>query len=354
MDPTEDELAQINDVQGAMDWAGVEGDLATRLQEVLGGVQRVREVALITRPVWDRAVENLQVPDVVDPAAPGPPNLRALLPVEIARTESFRRVCLMRVGRPTDEQGGGVPLSNIAPAILPFPAAGGPHAGNAGNAPQAATTRKLKLSAILDPTLDAEIVPLPPDEIARMYEDYRTKFGDHPGSDSDPSSDQLAALKQVLASGAVPFACFTTWGPHGQRLLRKQTFTGYQLNVASGEWSKKEQPGPSSFHAWYRCWRVYRTALLLLDSCDPERLDSYAETIRGFVTQFGDECWFLVARADAQMRSGANSWSDYAGSFGPVRHMGSQKRHHGLRALQLPAKTMNTGRRSSAPLPPSS
>ena len=247
-----------------------------------------------------------------------------------------------------------MPLSNIAPAILPFPAAGGPHAGNAGNAPQAATTRKLKLSAILDPTLDAEIVPLPPDEIARMYEDYRTKFGDHPGSDSDPSSDQLAALKQVLASGAVPFACFTTWGPHGQRLLRKQTFTGYQLNVASGEWSKKEQPGPSSFHAWYRCWRVYRTALLLLDSCDPERLDSYAETIRGFVTQFGDECWFLVARADAQMRSGANSWSDYAGSFGPVRHMGSQKRHHGLRALQLPAKTMNTGRRSSAPLPPSS
>ena len=275
MDPTEDELAQINDVQGAMDWAGVEGDLATRLQEVLGGVQRVREVALITRPVWDRAVENLQVPDVVDLAAPGPPNLRALLPVEIARTESFRRVCLMRVGRPTDEQGGGVPLSNIAPAILPFPAAGGPHAGNAGNAPQAATTRKLKLSAILDPTLDAEIVPLPPDEIARMYEDYRTKFGDHPGSDSDPSSDQLAALKQVLASGAVPFACFTTWGPHGQRLLRKQTFTGYQLNVASGEWSKKEQPGPSSFHAWYRCWRVYRTALLLLDSCDPERRSAW-------------------------------------------------------------------------------
>ena len=41
MDPTEDELAQINDVQGAMDWAGVEDDLAVRLQEALGGVQRV-------------------------------------------------------------------------------------------------------------------------------------------------------------------------------------------------------------------------------------------------------------------------------------------------------------------------
>ena len=301
MDPTEDELTTINSVQDAMDWSGVEDELSTALQDVLGGVQRVREVALISRPLWDEAVEKIELAGDPEPGLAGPPNKRSLRPVEAARVESFRRVCLIRVGKPPDEVGQAAAIPMVAPPGAPFPAVGGQGGGTA--APAASTTRRLKLSAILDPTLDAEIVPLPKEEIAKMYEDYRNKYGDHPSSDSDPSADQLAAMKQVLASGAVPFACFTTWGPHGQRLLRKQTFTGYQLNVATGEWARKEQPGPASFHQWYRSWRVYRTALLLLDACDPERLDCYAETIRGFVTQFGDETWFLVAKADAEMRS---------------------------------------------------
>ena len=142
-----------------------------------------------------------------------------------------------------------------------------------------------------------------PTEQGKLYEAYKLRYGDFPGSDNDPSPDQLSALRQVIAAGALPFACFTIFGPHGQRLLRKQTFTGYQLNVATGEWSKREQPGPASYHAWHRCWRVYRATMLLLEACDSERLDNYAETIRNFVTQFGDETWFLIARADAHMRS---------------------------------------------------
>eukprot|EP00435_Cladocopium_sp_Y103_P028091 s625_g7.t1 len=173
--------------------------------------------------------------------------------------------------------------------------------GGAAGVP--ATTRKLKLSAVLDPTLDADIVSLTQQELGVMYQSYKDRFGDYPNQDCDPSGDQVSALRQVLAAGAVPFACFTVFGPHGQRMLRKQTFTGYQLNVATGEWSKKELPGPSSYHAWYQSWRVYRTAMLLLESCDAERLDSYAETIRGYVTQFGDDAWFLIAKADALMRS---------------------------------------------------
>ena len=110
-------------------------------------------------------------------------------------------------------------------------------------------------------------------------------------------------LRQVIAAGALPFACFTIFGPHGQRLLRRQTFMGYQLNVATGEWAKREQPGPRSYHAWHRCWRVCRAAMVLLEGCDVERLDNYAEMIRNFATQFGDETWFLISKADAQMRS---------------------------------------------------
>ena len=49
MDPTDEELTQIAQYQDPLDWAGVQGELAAALQEATGGVQRIREVPLITR-----------------------------------------------------------------------------------------------------------------------------------------------------------------------------------------------------------------------------------------------------------------------------------------------------------------
>ena len=99
-----------------------------------------------------------------------------------------------------------------------------------------------------------------------MYERYRVRFGDFPSVDADVSRDQLAALSQVLAATAVPYADFSIFGPHGQRLLRQS----YTLNVSTGEWARKEQPVPSSFYEWYKAWRCYRTALLLLEAAEAE------------------------------------------------------------------------------------
>eukprot|EP00439_Symbiodinium_sp_Y106_P037384 s2320_g4.t1 len=84
--------------------------------------------------------------------------------------------------------------------------------------------------------------------------------------------------------------------------FRKQTFTAYQLNVATGEWTKQEQPGPASYHAWVEAWKVLRTSLLL-EVADSERLDAYSEHIRGYVTQFGDQAWWLIYREECRLRS---------------------------------------------------
>ena len=153
--------------------------------------------------------------------------------------------------RPGDVVAPAAPA--VAPA--PFPPAGG---GALGVGPPPPQARKLKLSAVLDPTLDAEIQPLTDAEVQGMYERYRNRFGDFPSVDADVSRDQLAALSQVLAATAVPYADFSIFGPHGQRLLRRQTFQSYTLNVSTGEWARKEQPGPSSFYDWYKAWRRYR------------------------------------------------------------------------------------------------
>ena len=72
MDPTDEELTQIAQYQDALDWAGVEGELAAALQEAAGGVQRIREVPLITRAMWNQMTQDLRVPEDPDPAVMGP------------------------------------------------------------------------------------------------------------------------------------------------------------------------------------------------------------------------------------------------------------------------------------------
>lgn len=68
VDPTEDELRGINNLDDAQAWSGVDGVLARTLNAALGDPARVREIALIPRPIWDDAVDNLEIQEGGDPA----------------------------------------------------------------------------------------------------------------------------------------------------------------------------------------------------------------------------------------------------------------------------------------------
>ncbi|CAE7312378.1 unnamed protein product [Symbiodinium sp. CCMP2592] len=267
MDPTETELNAITDLAGVLNWAGVAGPLDTALKLALGQPQRVREVVLIPRPAWDTAIAALKVIPLDADGAPQPARDPTL--VELARLESVRRVSCLRMGVTPDTPGSAGPTA-------PTPAS-----AVAGPSPPAAGGRKLKLSAILDPTLDADVVVLEQSETQALYTEYKKKYGDFPSHESDPSVDQLSALKQVIQAGAAPYTDFSLFGPHGLRLLRKQTFTAYVLSA----------------------WKVYRTAMLLLEVVDSERLDGYAEHVRSFLTQFGDSAWWLIYKAENRLRS---------------------------------------------------
>ena len=61
MDPTEDELANIQDIDTCCAWSGLEGPLKAALMAAIGDPQRLREVALIPRPTWDNAVASILV-----------------------------------------------------------------------------------------------------------------------------------------------------------------------------------------------------------------------------------------------------------------------------------------------------
>ena len=84
---------------------------------------------------------------------------------------------------------GATPDTPGTPAP-PAPAAtGGPPAPLATNSP----SRKLKLSAVVDQTLEAEVNMLTNDEVDAMYREYKQTYGDVPSPEAEPTVDQLSA-----------------------------------------------------------------------------------------------------------------------------------------------------------------
>lgn len=288
MEPSAEELNQIDTIAAAYDWAGVPEDVRASLGQALGAPTKIRDIIFVGRTVWDTTVGRIKGLD--PPDADGNQAQRDLTPVDVSRLEIFRRVCFRRVGAQPDTPGT---LGPPAPAVTAAPPA------QIATPP---TGRKLKMSAVVDQTLDAEVIPLSTEEINRMYETYKNKFGDVPSPDSEPTGDQLSAVSQLVSSGGTPYIDFAVYGPHGLRLLRKMTFQSIALN-SMGEWQRREMPGPPDHESWFEIFRCLRTTFLLLETLSAERMDAYAEHIRQLSQRFGRHCWDLVYTADVHMRS---------------------------------------------------
>ena len=234
-------METIDDVA---DWAGLEGPLKEGLLKDLGTPTKLRDIAFITRPVWDAALVRLRV-ETAPANADDPPGQRELTPVEGSRLEIFRRVVMLRMQMTPDTPGDpGVQRPGVAttPAQPPSSSQGSP-------------TRKIKLSVVIDPTLDSEVVQLEQTTVSAMYAKYKSKFGDHPS----PS-----ALAQLLKANATPYADMSLWGPHGLRTLRKAVFKSYGTRHRGNGARKKplalraSSPGKSVSKRirWqWCCWR---------------------------------------------------------------------------------------------------
>ena len=180
---------------------------------------------------------------------------------------------------------------------------GQPSAAAGAQAQSLGPGRRVKLSSIVDPSAEADVVLLSGDVVRDMFDRYKAAHGSLPREDAEPTSEQLSALQQLAQAKASPYVDFALFGPHGRRLLRKLTFTDHVFLPETGSWRRVELPGPPDLDAWLRSWHVFETAVLLLRQVRTERLRAYAEHIRGFVLQFGPQCWPIVYQADVRFRS---------------------------------------------------
>ena len=262
MDPTEAELNALTDLAQVSDWAGTKGEVHGRMMHSLGDPTKLRDIAFVARPAY-RAVTALRVPDGSSFGS-GPPTLRELTPVENARLEVFRRVVLLRLGIRPDMPGDA---STVGAPPLP-PAGGGLAAG--GASPTSFTHEEAEALGGHRPDIGRRGTA----EITEMYTRYKNRF----------------ALRQLTQALCRLLSLGTTC-PH------------YILNSATGEWSKKETPGPANITSWEKPFKTFKVAMLLLEAAESERLEAYLEFVKDLNQQFGEAAWGTLYRAEVRMRS---------------------------------------------------
>ena len=311
VDPTVDELAAIDTVDAACAWAGITADLRQALELSVGGpITMLRHLLLIDRTNWDFCVSNTYRGD--GQGAPLEVNGEPVWVGALAagRLESLRRIARLKAGLcPGDHPDAVRQLQQREQAIAaaaqpPLVPPTGPAQGGGATPTTASSSggRRIKLSTILDPTCDAEVIPMDPARLKQLHRDYIKARGASPKHDIEPTDDQVSALFQVTSEGHPPYADFSIFGKFGKRMLAKLQFTAWTL-LPDGAWVRKELPGPPDLSAWWNSWRVLRTALLLLQQVSPEVLDQYGDLIRDLSEQYGADCWYLVYLADVRMRS---------------------------------------------------
>ena len=168
-------------------------------------------------------------------------------------------------------------------------------------APSTATERKLKNSQVLDQGDDGEFMVEGEDTRAKWLETHRRLTGGLPQPEEEPSLEQLSALaRRIFQQDGPPYTDFGVFVPFGQRALRASRYRTY-VQTPEG-FTAKELPGPASFVQWRACYRVLKTALIMLDCVSLANLHAY-EMHMEKITRLYPTAWHLVYSADDLARA---------------------------------------------------
>ena len=301
LDPCGEEFEAITTVAAAFAWLGTSDDASRALCTALGSATpKIRDIVFTPGKDYADIIGQLVVTGN-DVAA------RAPTPIEIGHCHHLRRICRLRLNLTANEDAPAGPALGTGARPLDLATQGQFGASQVGllAAPgsQAVSTEpRLKLSVILDPTLDSELARMPQHVVRDLFTKYSMLRGAEPAEDVEPTIEQISAVNQVLRADLVPYADFALLGPYGRRLIGKSSYLSW-IFQPDGTWSRREHPGPASFDNWWASFRVLRVIYLLLDVAPPEVLDNYGEMVRGFHATYGGQCWFIIYTADVRMRS---------------------------------------------------
>ena len=173
--------------------------------------------------------------------------------------------------------------------------------------PQAVAAQKLIVGDFLVQGDKNEIPGIVLSDVRRWRGNWalHSPGGREPDADIDPSNEQLTALNWRLVTGGTLYADFALWTPINNRLVHVRKFSTFRQTEV-GTWEKIEVKGPGSFMQWRYCWRVFRTAAIMLDAISSGTLDAYERWVEKLANEFVDQdgaIWGFLYKVEDRARS---------------------------------------------------
>eukprot|EP00913_Durusdinium_trenchii_P011626 g10919.t1 len=173
-------------------------------------------------------------------------------------------------------------------------------ASSPGESIKESKERTLKFTQVLDQGDDGEFEVLNEEDKMVLLQRYVNTTGAMPAEEEEPTIEQLSALKKKLALGKPPYCDFGVFVPFGRKALRASKYRTW-IPTAEG-YVSKELPGPANFTQWRACYRVFTTAMLMLQECTLAPLHAYELYVEK-LTRLYPDAWHLVYSADEMARS---------------------------------------------------
>ena len=185
MDPSPEELTGFSTLEDLAAWANFRGPSAAAVLEALGDPVTFRDVAMVPWPVYLETVTTTKFGETEG----------LLSPVQVARAMTFRLAARAKLGLPTHEDPNSAPAqAAVTTLALPGPVA----------STLALQDRKVKMSTLVDTTLDASVPALDQKTLEGMFGRYKASRGDFPHADIEPTKTSSPRSRSCSSMGPPP------------------------------------------------------------------------------------------------------------------------------------------------------
>ena len=229
------------------------------------------------------------------------PGGRRFTPMEATQVGMVYRACHRLVYHQAGGQEGGWidpdpwAMSTASPGSMLV--GGAPSStGGALHSPE----RKMKLSQVADQGDESEFIVEAETNKGRYYATYMAKVGGLPADLQDPSIEQLSALTRKLGLKQPPYVDFAVFVPFAKKHLKAQRYQSFVMQE-DGSFLAKMVAGPACFDHWQACFRVLRTALIMVEAINLANLMEWEAMVEKLNRQYPG-CWGLIAAAEDRGR----------------------------------------------------
>ena len=230
---------------------------------------------------------------------PGDVRLSAIQAAQVGLVWKLaRRLMFVKGGGQWDEWMEEDPWSSTPTS--PSKASTKKESSSPGEITKESKERTLKFTQVLDQGDDGEFEVLNEEDKMVLLQRYVNSTGTMPEEEEEPTIEQLSALKKKIALGKPPYCDFGVFVPFGRKALRASKYRTW-IPTAEG-YVSKELPGPANFTQWRACYRVFTTAMLMLQECALAPLHAYELYVEK-LTRLYPDAWHLVYSADEMARS---------------------------------------------------